>query len=214
MALMRASPSGSSSACVRSATASAGSGGSSRPMASARYRRTRGSSSFASSNALTSAGAERAVGADLRVGHQPRQLVRRRPAPVRPAVPHLREVVLRACGRRPAASGSRHTPAPSRQRRPAGSEKTERRGRARRPAGFESRFRARRVCPCNWRKRRGSDRPSACKFYYVCPLAVKDRTCHKRSRLGARASTLELVTSASEPPSRSLEPYRRPALRF
>ena len=71
IALTRDSPSAESSALVRPATASGGSGGSSRPIASARYCLTRGSSSFAASNAFTSAGAERAVGPDLRIAHQP-----------------------------------------------------------------------------------------------------------------------------------------------
>src|SRR5205807_7052054 len=57
IAVMRASLSASSSAAVKSATAVGGSGGSRRPSASARYRRTRGSSSLDASNALTSAGA-------------------------------------------------------------------------------------------------------------------------------------------------------------
>ena len=144
-------------------------------MASARYRRTRGSSSFAASNALTSAGRERPVGAHLRVGHQPRQLVGRRPAPVGPAVADLGQVVLR----RPVVGEQRAEPDVhhhrDRRRRPAGSEKIERRGRARRRVGFESRFRARRVCPCNEETDAAPETPEACKFYYAGRLAVKSR---------------------------------------
>ena len=49
---------------------------------------------------------QRPVGAHLRIGHQPRQLVRRRPPPVGARRPDLGQVVLRASGRRPAATGS------------------------------------------------------------------------------------------------------------
>ena len=96
MALIRVSPSLESSARVRSSMALGGSGGSSRPIASARYRFTSGSDVGRRFERLDQLGAERPVGADLGVGHQARQLVGRRPSPVGSAVAHLGEVVLRA----------------------------------------------------------------------------------------------------------------------
>ena len=125
----------------------------------------------------TSAGAdlnacERAIGADFRVRHQPRQFVRGGPAPVRTAALNLGEIILRAAvvgdeRSKPRIHEDRHANHGHRNQKELNSEggRGAQRVSSRRLA-LDQLFHG-------TGRRQASEYANACKFYYVGALRVK-----------------------------------------